>query len=375
MEEFAVLGTLLKPEEFPDIRLTDSKERIDSFAWRDKFNIDEKGIVTPKNPKSMQRLLKGIISYYPGAKDFVPELEYMPPIKVVMTLDQEINYWAKSLQEQASAHPPDEKIRHKDPKRYELLKRLFIVAKKNILTRSASNFYYPKEFVKIRDISKKGGGWIDRETIGDGKLYKLYSTKITAFLINLISHNRQKHVLFTFFKEKAGVNLIKTILSMCGIKSEIFSGDLNDADRKRLLEHFNSENNMRGEKIRVLLVTEAGAEGISVLEARHMHILESSPRMNKTIQAIGRVARFKSHMRLPEEERKVKVWRYWSISSGKNIKIKTTIYLPDGSEDKTEHTIKNKTTVDELLYNKGILILKEIESFLQILQRASITKY
>lgn len=70
--------------------------------------------------------------------------------------------------------------------------------------------------------------------------------------------------------------------------------------REDILNRFNSIDNRRGKKIKVLLVTEAGAEGISILECNNIHILESSPKENKTRQAIGRVIRYKSHELLPK---------------------------------------------------------------------------
>ena len=52
----------------------------------------------------------------------------------------------------------------------------------------------------------------------------------------------------------------------------IFTGDMNDRQRKEVLSRYNSPKNRYGKLIKVLLVTEAGAEGISLLETRHLHI-------------------------------------------------------------------------------------------------------
>lgn len=249
------------------------------------------------------------------------------------------------------------------------------MAKKNILTRSASNFYYTDDIADSKDQPVKLDGWIDCLKFEEGQLYKTYSTKIMALIANLLMHNRQKHVLFTFFKEKAGVYLIHGILSMCGIRSEIFSGDLDDKQRTSLLMRFNAPENTYGEKIRVLLVTEAGAEGISVLSARHMHILESSPRISKTIQAIGRVARFRSHVTLPQEERNIRVWRYWSVASTDYINITTKYLTPEGKEEEVTKVITDKMTIDEILHEKGMKTVREIQSFQDMLANASITSY
>jgi superfamily II DNA or RNA helicase len=392
--EFALLGNLLKPGgEFPEIRK--GKGEIDSFAFMKLFDVGDDGNLKPKNKTVMKRKLDGIISYYPGAgSDFVPEIINEPIIKVKMTNKQEENYWEAQIQEEKFNIPPRPKLKYENPKLYDVLRRLYIMAKKNILTRTASNFFYnekdidiSKKLLQVEDkdaieiIQKKpdlpvsSGGWINKDLFKDGELYKIYSTKFTAFITNLILHIGQKHVLFTFFKSKAGVYLLKTILGQCGIRAEIFSGDLDDKQRRSLLKVFNSPKNRYGDVIKVLLVTEAGAEGISVLEARHMHILESSPRMSKTIQAIGRVARYKSHIALPPEERKIRIWKYWSVASEDPVKIETTVYLPDGNIEKSEKIITNKITIDEILHKKGMKIINQVDSFLDLLKKVSATRY
>lgn len=371
--EFALLGRLLKPgTDFPEVR--DRKGHVNIATFMSKFNKKEDGTLLPNNRTEMIRMFEGIISYYPGSVADVPETVEEPIIKVEMTPYQESRYWAKNEIEVIFARPVNPKLYQTDRDKYEKLKKLHIMAKKNILTRQVSNFYYPPKYRKTKDILVSDGGWIDHEVFQDGKLFMKYSTKIAAFLLNLVKYYDQKHVLFTMFKTKSGVYLIQAILKMCGIRSEIFSGDLDDQQRKYILSRFNSENNKHGEKIRALLVTEAGAEGISVLEARHMHILESSHRMNRTIQAIGRVARFRSHSRLPLEERKVQVWRYWSTATPEPYTLQMELTNPDGEKEIINKTITNKETVDELLYKRGMIAITEVNSFLQLLQDSSIEK-
>lgn len=391
--EFALLGNLLKPGgEFPEIR--HGKEEVDEIAFLELFDEQADGSIKPRNMTTMKRRLDGIISYYPGAgEEYVPRVDFMKPIKVRMSMEQENNYWNQVIQENKLKLPPSKKLLITDPRKYERLKKLFIMAQKNILSRRASNFLYPNRFVgryededeeddSIKNLNKfppdltcSEGGWVRKKYFKHGELYKIYSPKFTALLINIVMHNKQKHVVFTFFKKRAGVMLIKSILKMCGIKSEIFSGDLNDQKRKRILARFNDKKNRHGDDIRVLLVTEAGAEGISILEARHMHILESSPRMSKTIQAIGRIARFKSHTKLPKDEQNVKVWRYWSVANPEPETVNATYENSNGDVKKVSEVISNKKTIDEILYEKGIKTINRIDSFLDLLKRVSVTPY
>ena len=170
--------------------------------------------------------------------------------------------------------------------------------------------------------------------------------------------------------------MIQALFKMCGVKTEVYSGDIDDNKRRKILEVFNSEKNRYGDKIKVLLVTEAGAEGINILEAQHMHILESSVREMKIQQAIGRVVRYKSHLvpgrkKMPKSEQVVHIWRYWSISGPEPVIIEKK--LPNG--DIKRDVITDKAGVDYILYKKGLLQMKLMESFLTMLKQASVTPY
>jgi len=223
-------------------------------------------------------------------------------------------------------------------------------------------------------------GWVEKSKFMNHQLSDMYSRKITAVITNLVIHWKAKHVLFTFFKNKSGVNIIHSLLEMCGIKSSIYSGDIGDSQRKKILKDFNSENNRYGDKIKILLVTEAGAEGINILETQHMHILESSTREMKIQQAIGRVVRYRSHMvegrkPMPKNEQVVHIWRYWSVSDPESHTIETTYKDSDGIKKTNKKVIVDKTCVDEILYKRGIYTVNTIASFLNIIKQASVTSY
>lgn len=372
--EFALLGRLLKPgDDFPDIRVNGE---IDQLQFMKEFIVLEDGSVKPINPTKMKRKLEGIISYYPGAStEFMPKIINQPPIMVLMPPEQEIHYWNQVVQERKLSFPPPKSLMREKPKLYDLLRKMYIMARKNILSRKASNFYYPAEIADSKDLLSTSGGWISHDKFDQGQLKFIYSGKITALVLNIILHNRQKQVIFTFFKKKAGAQLLYGILMMCGIKCAIFSGELSDQDRERVLKKFNSPENNYGDVLRILIVTEAGVEGISILNARHIHILESSPRMTKTMQAIGRVARFMSHVTLPPEERTVNVWRYWSIASPEPFTLETKYVLPNGEEQVISTKINNKTTIDQILYVNGMKNIQSLNSFLDLLKEVSVTPY
>lgn len=223
-------------------------------------------------------------------------------------------------------------------------------------------------------------GWVDKRQFANHKLVDVYSRKMSAVITNILAHWKSKHVVFTFFKTKAGVNMLHALFKMCGIKTEIYSGDISDTKRKKILKDFNAEKNRYGDKIKILLVTEAGAEGINLLETQHMHIVESSTREMKIQQAIGRVVRYKSHMvdgrkPMPKNEQVVHIWRYWSTSDPEPYTLKRSFTDNEGNVTKSEKVIVDKTTVDEILYKIGVFSVNTMQSFLSLLKKASVTSY
>ena len=455
--EWPFLGNLLKPGTFPQmIRYGE----LDTEAFMTKFLIDNEGNVKPKNKNLFNINLRGIISYFPGVTGgFYPKVIYETPIQICMTPIQNSTYWDIASWEEHIRRkgPPSKNLLRTDSKKYYDDMEEFIMSNKYIMSRFASNFYYPDEYRSSIDPNKKDEinhigkilkykykptgelniskkyfvdklydgklqqmklegviftkenekelskklmkevenevkkhvtteyelqniGWVDKKIFKNHKLVDIYSRKMTAVITNILSNWKAKHVLFTFFKTKAGVNILHSLFKMCGIKTEIYSGDISDSIRKKILKNFNAEKNRYGDNIKILLVTEAGAEGINILEAQHMHILESSTREMKIQQAIGRVVRYRSHMvegriPMPKNEQVVHIWRYWSISDPEPYTVKRSFTNKDGKTTTFEKVIVDKTTVDEILYKQGVYSINTIQIFLSLLKKASVTSY
>jgi hypothetical protein len=73
---------------------------------------------------------------------------------------------------------------------------------------------------------------------------------------------------------------------------------------------FNSPANKRGEKIKVILLSQKSTVGITLANVRQVHILEPYWQEVTISQAIGRAVRYCSHVDLPLEERTVDIFRY-----------------------------------------------------------------
>ena len=74
-------------------------------------------------------------------------------------------------------------------------------------------------------------------------------------------------------------------------------------------------NNVNGEKVKVILISKAGSEGIDFKYIRQVHILEPWYNTSRIEQIIGRAVRSKSHCDLPFQKRNVQIFLYTTILS------------------------------------------------------------
>ena len=387
LEHFSILGNLLNPGTFPQV-------------FFPKKNDDDKDkIIIPNNYKISDDDLKGIVSYFPGDKKYYPTVNYMKPTLIYMTKEQEENYLiALSSDIKWRRNQPSQTLKETDPEEYDrrFVKYIRAIGWQN--SRRASNFYYPdeikyrpdklksdtiniktslkiekeidKEIEKEQEINddntysinelskyepkwyKNRPGWISCDAFKDKILIKKLSPKITTVLLNITKNLKSKHVVYTFFKLKGGVYLLHSILKLLGIPSAIYSGDISsDSQRKFLIDKFNSSSNSNGELLTVLLVTEAGSEGINLIEVNNFHILESSDNEKKTQQAIGRVIRYKSHFNLPVERRFVNIHRYWSIPASEKTPSIDKILFEKGKFKQENDDIFLQRLIDNSIEN------------------------
>jgi len=75
-----------------------------------------------------------------------------------------------------------------------------------------------------------------------------------------------------------------------------------------------NSDNVNGEKVKVILISKAAAEGLDFKNIRQIHILEPWYNMNRIEQIIGRGVRNQSHCKLPFEERNVEIYLHGSYT-------------------------------------------------------------
>jgi hypothetical protein len=152
--------------------------------------------------------------------------------------------------------------------------------------------------------------------------------------------------------------------AMHACRFALWTGTESQAERERTLKMFNSKDNMFGQQCLILMITQSGAEGISLKNVRQVHIMEPYWNNVRVNQVIGRARRVESHIDLPKDQQNVKIFQYvieftddqksgkWSQSMDANLKtieIKDLIHLMAETKQKIQNRENRGKGIKELL--------------------------
>lgn len=122
-----------------------------------------------------------------------------------------------------------------------------------------------------------------------------------------------------------------------------------------------SVTNLHGELIKVIMITQSGAEGISLKNVRQVHIMEPYWNNVRMSQVVGRAVRTCSHVNLPPEERNVEVFTYY------------TVFTPELLDKSFTLKTKDKgLTTDEYIFRIAKRKAAIINSILDLLKKAAV---
>jgi hypothetical protein len=107
-----------------------------------------------------------------------------------------------------------------------------------------------------------------------------------------------------------------------------FHGGIDMKDRQLAKKVFNQKDNKYGKLFKIILVSPAGSEGLSLRNVRQIHIMEPYWNEVRITQMVGRGIRQCSHSDLPIEERHVDIYRYRATRT-KTDKPSTDQYIED----------------------------------------------
>lgn len=117
-----------------------------------------------------------------------------------------------------------------------------------------------------------------------------------------------KTVVYSNFLD-SGLREVGKRLDRDNIPYAYFTGE--EKNRDRIVKDYNEG------KIKTLLLSSAGGEGLDLKGTRQIQILEPHWNEEKINQVIGRGVRYRSHENLPPEERNVKIKQYLSTTPDK----------------------------------------------------------
>jgi SNF2 family DNA or RNA helicase len=105
---------------------------------------------------------------------------------------------------------------------------------------------------------------------------------------------------------RSGVYPLANLLAKSKIPHGVYTGNLSSKEKSELVKQYNKG------KLKTLIVSSSGGEGLDLKGTRQVHILEPHWHEEKINQVIGRAARLNSHEHLPPRHRKVDVYKYYS---------------------------------------------------------------
>ena len=311
-----------------------------------------------KNPLLFAKRIQGLVSYFKGADErLIPKRVDDDKMleKVIMSPEQFVQYLDVRFQE-IKADAKKALSMNDDGGSYRVTSRL------------ACNFAVPPE---LRKLTKENEGGVTEETVQEkpeilaalkaqpakylsAKALEAFSPKLLKMLTNIEeTRNSQaewpNQFVYSQYRELEGLGVFAAILDANGWQQykitnkngqwqedemedkpayAFFTGKEKEDQRELMRQILNNryENSFppslktsieqRGKKLLCLLMaSSSGAEGITLANVRHVHIMEPHWTPARHDQVIGRAIRICSHATLPIAERTVRVSFYLSVIS------------------------------------------------------------
>jgi len=284
-------------------------------------------IYSVQNMDLFKKMIKGYVSYYLGAPS------YTFPEMTVKYVECEMSDYQYTIYK---------RLNKKEGVKISLTKGEVINASDlpndfYLGTRFVSNIVYPNGKINEHGL----------ESLTPKKIQTnlaKYSCKLDKIMTN-IRRAKGKIFLYSGFKEYAGLKTVAQVLDAFGYKNynhhgpgrkryAIWSGDESTNMKDEIREVFNRQDNLYGQKLKIILGSPSIKEGVSLKAVRYVHVLEPYWNKSRLEQVVGRASRFCSHIGLPEEERNVKVYVY--VAMHPNEEVTVDQYIKKLSETKNK---------------------------------------
>lgn len=325
------------------IDLSENEEFMDYF-FEDSFEIND------KKKTLLRRMLMGFTSYYPIDRGAISLMPSVTPPKV--SLERYENYEIVKGINVIPCHMSKLQYdKYVDAWRNEKKKEMIRRTKRNlhedvpsdfhIRTRQNCNivfdddeFRYERNDALSSELKHKAfEKLLETKKLEFKKDLITLSPKMYSILENINEYMDDKGkptgkaLIYSQFRGDAGLEAAELILQSNGyskfnpdegikdkrLRYTFITGQESEKERKTNKEAFNVEENKFGEYIQLMLISESGAEGISLTCVRQVHILEPYWNFVRIDQVFGRAIRLKSHDSLDPKERTVEKYMYITV--------------------------------------------------------------
>lgn len=263
-------------------------------------------VLNRKKAPELKEKLDKWVDYHPGSKEHFPEVQ-REDVKVEMSKKQQEMY---------------DVLMGKAPMwvRYKVRKGL---------PPSKQESKQLNAFLgAVRQVSNSTAPFQTEGAVEDPKIQRAYE----ELKKHLDENPRAKAVVYSNFLQ-AGIDPYKRRLQEAKIPYGEFTGQMQKAERDELVKQYN-EN-----KIRALLLSSAGGEGLDLKGTRLLQIVEPHWNDEKLHQVEGRGIRYKSHEGLPPEEQNVKIQRFLSTRRRQGLAEKLRLAKPGMGVDEYMTTL------------------------------------
>ena len=317
-----------------------------------------------KNKDRFENRIFGLVSYYGNLyfgktqqKGFPKELP-LKIEKIHMSSDQFSKYDAARDLEREEAS-----IKGRPSRSERFSSKSSVTSSYRVKSRQISNFFIPDAALTYR--GKKVTKHIDKLSEPMLKNLSVFSPKFKKIFENIQKHKNQPGLFYSEFVSGEGIAIFAKVLEINGYKCwntnvkfdedadsfdlapkkkktstkstkeeepaistsgspskvggvgpskiyAIISGDVDIIQRSKIVQIFNGSDNIKGQKISVLLISKTGAEGLDLHNVRHIHVCEPYWNMARVDQIIARGVRYMSHEELPQKDRTVQPYIYLS---------------------------------------------------------------
>ena len=327
--------------------LTNNNEFMNYF-------FDDANTIPTEKKSLLKRMIMGLVSYYPIDRSSIVSMpEVINPKNIVY---QGVNYsdFKISKKIQVELCPMSQRQFDKYEAAWLTEKERTIKMNRSkmyssdtfdyhIRTRQACNMVYDNDKFRLLKKDKDKTKFLEEKEKEYSSLaeddglsiqktnLKKYSPKFNRLLENLFKYvddgkSVGKALFYSEFRGDAGSEIFELILQSNGytkynpndtdkskkLRYTFITGSESQDERRLNKVAFNDIENKFGEYIQVMIISGAGAEGISLTCVRQVHILEPYWNYVRIDQVFGRAIRLESHDTLDPKDRTVEEYLYLS---------------------------------------------------------------